>query len=275
MKALHEVLEFALHTDPGKVRSNNEDAVFVNPTLGLAILADGMGGGNAGEVASGMATTLLGEDLKKTLAGLASGNPVGTGGESRAVGVLRDKIAVVNESIFRAAEHQPQYAGMGTTLVVTLFQDHRLVAAHIGDSRLYRWRAGELTQLTRDHSFLQLQLDAGVITPEEAKRSKQKNIVTRALGIEPKVESEIHEHQVLPGDLYILCSDGLHDMVEAKDIVATLGSKRANLESAARRLIQIANDNGGKDNVSVILVKVLEGFLPPKGWWRRFLAWLK
>ena len=272
MNAL-EALEFALRTDPGMVRSNNEDSVFAKPELGLAILADGMGGGNAGEVASGMATTLLAEDLKHALGGRPPGALAG--GESRAVGILRDKIAVANDSIFHAAEHQPQYAGMGTTLVVSLFYDHRLVAAHIGDSRLYRLRAGELTQLTRDHSFLQLQLDAGVITPEEARHSKQKNIVTRALGIEAKVEAEIHEHQVQPGDIYLLCSDGLHDMVEGKDITAILQSPGGNLESAARRLIQMANDNGGKDNVSVILVKVLAGFMPPTGWWQRFLAWLK
>ena len=273
MKAPGEGLEFGVRTDQGMVRSNNEDSVFINPELGLAILADGMGGGNAGEVASGMATTLLAEDLKHTLGGLRAGEAAA--GESRAVGVLREKIAVANESIFRAAEHQPQYSGMGTTLVVALFCDDRLVAAHVGDSRLYRVRAGELTQLTRDHSFLQLQLDAGVITPEEAKNSKQKNIVTRALGIEPKVESEIHEHQVQLGDIYVLCSDGLHDMVEGKNIVAALQSPGGNLESAARRLIQMANDNGGKDNVSVILVKILEGFLPPTGWWQRFRAWLK
>ena len=275
MKPLDEMLEYGVLTDPGMVRSNNEDAIVTDPGLGLAILADGMGGGNAGEVASGMATTLLLNDLKQALGGLPRSQAPGVNRESRAVGVLRDKIAVANGSIFRAAEHQPQYAGMGTTLVVALFHYNRLVAAHIGDSRLYRLRARQLTQLTRDHSFLQLQLDAGVITPEQARQSKQKNIVTRAVGIEAEVEAEIHEHQVERGDVYLLCSDGLHDMMEEKDIVATLSAPRADLQTAARTLIKIANDNGGRDNVSVILVRVLEDFGPPKGAWQRFRAWLK
>jgi serine/threonine protein phosphatase PrpC len=274
MKALEAALAFASRTDPGMVRSNNEDSVFVGPDLGLAILADGMGGANAGEVASGMATTLLATDLKQALPGLVLAD-AGSDGESRAFGVLRDKIAVANNSIFRAAESQPQYSGMGTTLVVALFYGDRMAVAHIGDSRLYRWRAGTLAQLTRDHSFLQLQLDAGVITPEEARGSKHKNLVTRMLGVDAEVEPEIHEHRVQQGDIYVLCSDGLHDMVDEHDIALTLGAPAVNLEAAARQLIQMANDNGGKDNVSVILVKILQDVTPPKGWWRRLLASLK
>lgn len=276
MKPLDEALTFAAHTDPGMVRSNNEDAVFVNPALGLAILADGMGGGNAGEVASGMATTLLGSDLKQALAGGSPGPAARTTtGESRAFGMLRERIAAANDSIFRAAEHQPQYSGMGTTLVVALFYDNRVAVAHIGDSRLYRLRAGSLAQLTRDHSFLQLQIDAGMMTAEEARHSKQKNLVTRALGIEPEVEPEIHEHQVQPGDLYILCSDGLHDMVDDAAMVLALRSPGVELVSRARQLVQMANDNGGRDNVSVILVDVVGDFGRPKGWWRRLLAWFR
>lgn len=276
MKPLDQALTFAAHTDPGMVRSNNEDAVFVNPALGLAILADGMGGGNAGEVASGMATTLLGSDLKQALAGGSPGPAARTTtGESRAFGMLRERIAAANDSIFRAAEHQPQYSGMGTTLVVALFYDNRVAVAHIGDSRLYRLRAGSLAQLTRDHSFLQLQIDAGMMTAEEARHSKQKNLVTRALGIEPEVEPEIHEHQVQPGDLYILCSDGLHDMVDEAAMVLALRSPGVELVSRARQLVQMANDNGGRDNVSVILVDVVGDFGRPKGWWRRLLAWFR
>ena len=272
-KALSEVLEFAAQTDPGMVRPNNEDSVVVNPALGLAILADGMGGSSSGEVASGMATTLLATDLRRALTRLSPGDVVGT--EPRVFGVLRERIAVANGSIFQAAESQPQHAGMGTTLVMALFYDNRVAAAHIGDSRLYRLRAGNLAQLTRDHSYLQLQIDAGMITPEEARRSKQKNIVTRALGVESQVEPEIHEHPVQPGDIYILCSDGLYDMVEETDLALTLQAPGANLQSAAQRLVQMANDNGGRDNVSVILVKVVKGFAAPKSWWRRFIAWLK
>jgi PPM family protein phosphatase len=273
MKALDDVLEFGALTDPGMVRANNEDALIVEPGLGLAILADGMGGGNAGEVASGMATTLLAKDLGAALKGISPGQSVN--GESRAFGVLRDKIAIANRSIFQTAEHQPQYVGMGTTLVVTLFYDNRVAVAHIGDSRVYRVRDGAITQMTRDHSLLQMQLDAGVISPEEAKHSKQKNIVVRALGIEPEVETEIHEYPVARGDVYVLCSDGLHDMVDEQEIVRALARPRADLQSAAEDLIKTANANGGRDNISVVLIKVLGDFGAPKGWLARFFAFLR
>lgn len=270
MKPLHEVLGFAHHTDPGMVRSNNEDAVFVNPGLGLAVLADGMGGQNAGEVASGMATTLLGTELRQVFATRRPGDQVR--GEPRAFGVLREKIAVANTSIFRAAEHQPQYAGMGTTLVVALFYDNRVAVAHVGDSRLYRLRAGAITQMTRDHSLLEMQLEAGLITREEARHSKQKNIVTRALGVESEVEPEIHEHAVQRGDVYILCSDGLHDMVSETEVAQIVQAPGGSLQSAAEQLVKTANDHGGRDNVSVILVKVLGDFGRPKGFLGRLLA---
>ncbi len=275
MSTLDEALEFGLRTDPGMVRANNEDSIVVNPELGLAILADGMGGGNAGEVASGMATTLLANDLKQAWEAVSPRELAGIAGRSRVFGVLHQKIAVANGSIFQAAQHQPQYAGMGTTLVVALFYDNRMAVAHIGDSRLYRVRAGALAQLTKDHSFLQMQIDSGMMTLEEARESKQKNLVTRALGIEAKAEPEIHEHEVKPGDVYVLCSDGLHDMVSGEDLVRTLDAPGVKLESAARQLVQMANDNGGKDNISVILVRVRADFGPPKGWWARFRAWLK
>ena len=275
MSTVEQALEFGVKTDPGMVRTNNEDAILVEPGLGLAILADGMGGGNAGEVASGMATTLLANDLKQTWGSVSPSDVAGIAGRTRAFTLLKQKIAIANESIFHAAEHQPQYAGMGTTLVVALFYDNRVAVAHIGDSRLYRLRGGSLQQLTKDHSLLQMQIDSGVITREDAKHSKQKNIVTRALGVEAQVEAEIHEHDVRQGDVYVLCSDDLHDMIEEGDIVKTLSAPGVKLDAAAKTLVQKANDNGGKDNVSVILVKARGDFRPPKGWWQRLLAWLK
>ncbi len=273
-KALSDVLKFSTCTDPGMVRSNNEDAVFVNPGLGLAILADGMGGSNSGEVASAMATTLLANDLKEALASLSPAD-VGENGEARALGVLQDKIAVANGSIYRAADSQPQYSGMGTTLVVALFYDDRVAVAHIGDSRLYRLRAGTLEQLTRDHSLVQLQIDSGMLSPEEARRSTHKNVVLRALGVGSEVEPEIHEHRVLPGDIYLLCSDGLHDMVEGKEMTGALRAAGADLQPAAAELVRMANEHGGRDNISVILVRVLESFATPRGRWRRLRAWLR
>ena len=149
---------------------------------------------------------------------------------------------------------------MGTTLVTALFHDNCVTVAHVGDSRMYRLREETLSVLTRDHSVLQEQIDSGMITPEEARFSQNKNLVTRALGVEPEVDAEIGEHPVLPGDLYLFCSDGLNDMLPDDEIGLALQSLSANLELAADQLIQMANDNGGRDNVSVILVKILQSF---------------
>jgi protein phosphatase len=273
-KSLSDVLEIVVKTDPGMVRGHNEDAVFANPHLGLAILADGMGGYNAGEVASGMATTLLSADIEEGLA-LKGAWEVEPDGEPYANVLLRERIATANSSIFHAAQSQPQYSGMGTTLVLGLFADNLLTVAHIGDSRLYRLREGEFVQVTRDHSLLQEQIDSGMLTPEQARQSMNKNLVTRALGVDPEVTPEIRSYPVQAGDLFLLCSDGLNDMVEDEEIGMTLQMLSANLELAATQLIQMANDNGGRDNVSVILVKVKREFPAPKGWWSRFLAWLK
>jgi len=164
---------------------------------------------------------------------------------------------------------------MGTTLVVTLFRDNRLSVAHIGDSRLYRQRDDKLEQVTRDHSLLQEQIDSGMITREAARRSQNKNLVTRALGIEPEVEAEIHTYDVRPGDLYVLCSDGLNDMVEDEDIELTLNAMGSNLPLAANQLVQMANDNGGRDNVSVVLVRVNRDFPVAETWLGKVLSWFK
>ena len=273
-KSLSDVLEIVVKTDPGMVRGHNEDAVFANPHLGLAILADGMGGYNAGEVASGMATTLLSADIEEGLV-LKGAWELEPDGEPYANVLLRERIATANSSIFHAAQTQSQYSGMGTTLVLGLFADNLLTVAHIGDSRLYRLRDGEFVQITRDHSLLQEQIDSGLLTPEQARLSMNKNLVTRALGVDPEVTPEIRSYPVQAGDLFLFCSDGLNDMVEDEEIGMTLQMLSANLELAATQLIQMANDNGGRDNVSVILVKVKREFPVPKGWWSRFLAWLK
>jgi protein phosphatase len=234
-----------------------------------------MGGGNAGEVASGMATTLLTNDLRIALKTIAPGAPTANRNESKAFALLREKVGIANAAIFQAGEHQPQYAGMGTTIVVALFYDNRVAVAHVGDSRLYRLRGGTYSQVTKDHSLLQMQIDSGLITKEQARQSKQKNIVTRALGIEAEVEVEVHEHPVQPGDVYLLCSDGLHDMVEDKDVHRVLQKPRTEMQSATEELVKMANANGGKDNVSIVLVKVLSDFGEPKGWFGKFLGSLR
>jgi protein phosphatase len=272
--SLSESLEIVVKTDPGMVRSHNEDSVFGNPHGGLVVLADGMGGYNAGEVASGMATTVLSTELEVAFA-TCSPDDEDAEGVTYAHSAILDRVAQTNSAIYNAAESQPQYAGMGTTLVLALFHDNKVTVAHIGDSRLYRLRDGELAQLTKDHSLLQEQIDAGMITVEDARHSQNKNLVTRALGVDPEVETEIHDHDALPGDIFLLCSDGLNDMVEDEETAMTLQVLGANLELAATQLIQMANDNGGRDNVSVILVKILREFPAAKGWWARLLNWFK
>lgn len=273
--SLSESLEIVVRTDPGVVRGHNEDAVFANPNLGLAILADGMGGYNAGEVASGMATMYLSTELETDFSSRAPYEIDPASGECYARRCLADRIAAANSAIYHAAESQPQYAGMGTTLVTALFADNTVTVAHIGDSRLYRLREGEFCAITRDHSLLQEQIESGMISAQEARFSQNKNLVTRALGVDASVEPEIHDYPVLPGDIYLLCSDGLNDMIEDEEIGETLQMLSANLELAATQLIQMANDNGGRDNVSVILVKVLREFPAERGWWAKFMAWFR
>lgn len=272
---LSGVLEIVTRTDPGMVRGHNEDAVFANPSKGFAILADGMGGYNAGEVASGMATMLLSTELDTAFAHRPPYEIDRASGQPFAHRCLQDKVALANSAIYSAAETQPQYAGMGTTLVTALFYDNRITVGHIGDSRIYRLRGEELTTITRDHSLLQEQIDSGLISPEDARYSQNKNLVTRALGVDPEVETEIRDYEVQPGDIYLLCSDGLNDMVEDEEIQLTLHTLAANLELAATQLIQMANDNGGRDNVSVILVKVLREFPADRSWWSSLMAKIK
>jgi protein phosphatase len=263
---LSQALQMVCRTHSGMVRTHNEDAVFIQPEAGLAILADGMGGYNAGEVASGMATAVIGSELAQALPETKQGVSA----------LLESVIGRANTAIYQAADSQPQYSGMGTTLVMAVFRDDRISVSHIGDSRMYRLRDGVFECVTRDHSLLQEQIDSGMITEEEARRSQNKNLVTRALGVDPEVEPEIHTYEVSPGDVYLFCSDGLNDMVENDDIALTLQALSANLDLAAEQLVQMANDNGGRDNVSVILVRVLQAFpATERGWLARLLAWLK
>jgi protein phosphatase len=229
-----------------------------------------MGGYNAGEVASGIAVAMISQDLKKALDAAAGDLDVAT-----AEKLVGEHAVRANNAIFQASQSQPQYAGMGTTLVVALWHDDRMVVGHIGDSRLYRMRASKLEQVTRDHSLLQEQIDSGLITKEQARHSQNKNLVTRAVGIDPEVEPEVHSYPVQAGDIYLLCSDGLNDMVTDEDMELTLSSLQANLPLAAQQLVQQANDNGGRDNVSVILVRVLKSFPARSGLVDRLKSWFR
>jgi PPM family protein phosphatase len=272
---LAQVLEVTSATDPGMVRSHNEDSIASDASKGLVVLADGMGGYNAGEVASGIATTVITTELQQLLEQQAPFAVDQGTGKPVAERILRDQIAKANTSIYQAAQSQPQYAGMGTTLVVALFYDNKIAVAHIGDSRLYRLRGDDFGQVTRDHSLLQEQIDSGVLTKEQARHSANKNLVTRALGIDPTVEPEIHEYDAKVGDIYLLCSDGLCDMVSDEDISMALQTLGANLRLCAQQLVQMANDNGGRDNVSVILVRVQRKYPAPRGVLARLFGWLR
>ena len=275
MTNLATVLEVVTATDPGSVRSHNEDSIAADAETGLAVLADGMGGYNAGEVASGIAVAMLTTEMKQALADHRPHEINGASGEPLAVKLIKDNSAKANAAIYQTAQSQPQYAGMGTTLVVALFFDNRMAVGHIGDSRLYRLRNDQFEQITRDHSLLQEQIDSGMIIKDQARFSQNKNLVTRAVGIDPAVETEVHTYDVEPGDIYLLCSDGLSDMVVDEDIHATLGTLQSNLPLAAKQLVQQANDNGGRDNISVILVRVLDDFGAPTGWFAKFKTWFK
>ena len=272
---VNEALEIISQTHPGMVRSHNEDSVASDPACGLVVLADGMGGYNAGEVASGIAVSVVSTEVAHSLQNTSPTTRDEETGDEYGVLLLRDNIQRANAAIFYAAQSQPQYAGMGTTIVAGLFYDNRVAVAHVGDSRLYRLRGETLDVITRDHSLLQEQIDSGMISVDDARLSKNKNLVTRAVGIDAKVDTEIHVHEVQVGDLYLFCSDGLDDMVEDEDIQSMLIAMQGNLTMAAEQLIQMANDNGGRDNVSVILVKVKGRFAIPTGGLAKLLNWFK
>ncbi len=253
--------EFFALTDTGRARSNNEDSVVVDETAALAVLADGMGGYNAGEVASGMATAFIRSELGRWLGEASEG--ASDADVRRAMDICVDN---ANRAIFNAANSNPQYAGMGTTLVVAVFREGRLLLGHIGDSRAYRWRGQKLTQITRDHSLLQEQIDAGLITPEQAANSVNKNLVTRAVGVEDMVLLETHLHEVQPDDWYLMCSDGLSDMLTDQAIGDVL-RRHSTLESAASALVDAANEAGGKDNIAVVLAAARGGAPAARSWW--------
>jgi PPM family protein phosphatase len=240
--------EICAQTDPGRVRKNNEDALAFDAQTGLCILADGMGGYKAGEIASAMAVASIRLELGRWLSQL--GRPA-TARELRRT--MEACVGNANHSIFNAACSNPDYEGMGTTLVVGVFHEGRLVLGHIGDSRCYRWRGQTLEQLTKDHSLLQEQIDAGLITPEQAWSAPNKNLITRALGVEDSIPVEITEHRVELGDVYMMCSDGLSDMLRDAVMAAILAGA-GTLRQKAWQLVAAANEDGGRDNISVLLV---------------------
>jgi protein phosphatase len=272
---IQDALEIVSQTHSGMVRSHNEDSVAYDASCGLVVLADGMGGYNAGEVASGITISVISSEIKHALQHARPADKDEASGEDMGAVLLRQNVQKANDSIFQAAQSQQQYSGMGTTVVTALFYDNRVAVAHVGDSRMYRLRGELFEAITRDHSLLQEQIDGGMISKQEARLSKNRNLVTRAVGIGAEVDIETAAYDVQVGDIYLLCSDGLNDMVEDEDIGSALQMLQANLPLAASQLIEMANDNGGRDNVSVILIKVNGDFAAPRGLLEKLLSWFQ
>lgn len=238
-------------TDVGMVREKNEDQVATAPELGLAVLADGMGGHQAGEVASDMAIDLITRHFVESFKSCDNHGVL-----KNETSVICEAIQMANSAIFEMAQERPECNGMGSTIVVTLFYNNRMYVGHVGDSRLYRFRDSKLQQVTEDHSVVQELLSRGLISPDEARNSAHKNLVTRALGIESNVEPDIDSQAIEEDDIYLLCSDGLNDVLPDDVIEKVLLDHSNNIDEAVKVLVREANDHGGPDNVSVVLVKL-------------------
>jgi serine/threonine protein phosphatase PrpC len=269
---LSKFIEIAGITDTGSVRQFNEDSIAYDRDDGVVVLADGMGGHRAGEVASRMATEIIINRLRTSVAEFGT-----SGGQHSPQLAVKQSINQANVAVFEAAGANAAYQGMGTTLALAVFHDNRVTLAHVGDSRIYRLRNGRLELLTRDDSLLRDQVELGMISAADARGSHNRNLVTRALGIEKNVSAHVREDDALPGDVLVLCSDGLNDLVEDGDIELIVNALNSNLPLAAQHLVQFAKDNGGFDNVSVILVKVQKPFPAVAGrtWLGRLLGWLR
>ncbi len=248
-------LEIASKTDPGILRSLNEDSIAIAHELGLLVLSDGMGGYQSGDVASNITTQVV-------IEGLSQGLKTINAHDNDLAPVIENVVKRANRAIFMEGERRTQTAqnsqeqAMGSTLALLLFRNNRINMAHVGDSRIYRLRAGKLELLTHDHSLLQEQIDRGVLSAEAAANSHNRHLVTRGLGLQAEVEVTQDGGEALVDDIYLLCSDGLNDMVDNADIERVLNLLQANLPLAASQLVMIANDHGGEDNISVILAKV-------------------
>lgn len=266
-------LEIANCSNVGQKRPHNEDSTATDASLGLAILADGMGGYKAGEVASAIAVTTIMDEIQTGLKKFRHGQVDKHSGYRQESLLLKRAVNRANQSIFDVAQAELSCRGMGTTVVVVLFHGHQASIAHVGDSRLYRLRGNQLQQLTSDHSLIQELVSRGLYTREQAIANTPRNLVTRALGIESTVEVDILEESAEEGDIYLLCSDGLNDMVDDEEIRLTLRKYSANLAQSAHELVRLANKYGGRDNVSVILVRKLGPSNRNGSITRRLLNW--
>ncbi len=247
----YKLLAFGL-SDIGLVRQNNEDIWAALPEDGFFLLADGMGGHQAGEVAARETANMLCRIVRKKIAPMRE-----AGGLADSKELMRRAIRHVNTLVYKLSRTQDELRGMGTTLCCLLFHEHSLIFAHVGDSRIYRFRDGKLQQLTSDHSLLRELVDQGQLNEREASDFVYKNIITKAIGTEPKVEPTVDTADVLPNDLYLMCSDGLSDLLTAQEIQAIIKAA-ATIQQAATQLVACANEKGGRDNITVVFTKVEE-----------------
>lgn len=256
-------------TDKGIIRQNNEDNFYVAEGDGILLVADGMGGHASGEVASKIAVDVI----RDYFDGIKTGRELQVGRYreefSEATNKIGSAVRLANQAIYEASKGNPLWHGMGTTVVATLITGNRLSIAHVGDSRVYLVRAGDMEQLTDDHSLVSEQVKRELITKEQAKESDIKNILTRALGVNPEVEVDLDELALLNGDILILCTDGLTTMVEEDEILSVV-TTTDDPDMACEKLISMANENGGRDNVTVIVARAVK-----KRRWFNFLFNLK
>lgn len=244
-------VEFCCLSDIGRVRQRNEDSLAIREQRAWAVLADGMGGYRGGDVASRIAVETILACLEREL-----GEDCGPAAAGRA---LESAVRESNAAIRREASNRLELWGMGSTVVATIVLPGQLVCAHVGDSRLYRLRGGSLERLTRDHTMLQDMVDAGIMSPAAAARSQFRGLLTRGLGVSTTVVPELRIHGVAAGDVFLLCSDGLTDMLDDATLVSLLAAEDAaggRLDASARRLVDEANARGGRDNISLILARV-------------------
>ena len=251
-------IEAGARTDLGRVRKNNEDCYSIDSSLQLYVLSDGMGGEAHGEVASQLAVQTVvahcrqGQNSRSTPL-FGESNPEVSERTNR----LASAIHLANRKVYETAAANPEQSGMGATIVAAWIDAQRLSIAHVGDSRAYLLRAGSLDQLTADHSLVAEKVRVGILTPQEAEASEMQSVLTRAVGTSDKVSVDTDEQALLVGDFLLLCSDGLTRMVSDPEIASTLLTSTSSQESADR-LVELANENGGVDNVSVIVLRMLE-----------------
>lgn len=244
-------------TDQGKVRANNEDGVWADPELQLLIVADGMGGHLSGEVASQMAVTTIPANFKQLMNSNTAGEIFAQefSAETNRLGFC---MKIANQMIFEAAKRYPKDRGMGTTCTAALIFDDRLSIAHVGDSRCYLIRNGRIEQLTQDHSLVMEQVRHGLISKDDEAVHANQNILTRSLGTEAEVKVDLDEHPLFPGDVILLCSDGLNKEMD-DNAVLKAAQQVAEPKQLAERLIKMANDSGGRDNITVAIARMDKG----------------